>query len=107
MSLIEQIITISIASITTMLTRFLPFVIFSNKKHTSGFIQLLGTFLPPAILGMLVVYCFKDALMAFNANTVISLVAGLVTVLIHLWKRNMLLSIFGGTACYMLLLQLI
>ena len=60
MTLTEQIITIALCAVATMLTRFLPFWVFSSKKPTPKFIQYLGKALPAAIFGMLVVYCLKD-----------------------------------------------
>ncbi|GAP00357.1 branched-chain amino acid transporter permease [Fructobacillus ficulneus] len=103
MTLTEQIITIAMAVIGTMATRFLPFLVFSNSERTPVFIKRLGDFLPPAILGILVVYCYKDVLFTASSTALFSLVAGLVTLAVHLWRRNMFLSIFVGTACYVLL----
>ena len=106
MSLVDRLITIAIAALATMMTRFIPFFIFSKSDKTPIFVKKLGDFLPPAILGILVVYCYKDVLFTFNNTTLISIAAGIVTLVIHLWKKNMFLSIFAGTFCYMLLCNL-
>lgn len=105
MSTTEQIISIGIATLTTMLTRFLPFLIFSDEAKTPDFIKKIGTFLPPAILGMLVVYCFKDSITSLTQESLFGLIAGLLTAGCHVWKRNMLLSIMVGTVSYMLLIN--
>lgn len=107
MSLTQRIITIAVIVLGTMLTRFLPFLVFPPGKETPKFVHYLGKVLPPAVFGMLVVYCLKNVSL-FSANhampEIISI--ALVTVL-HLWKRQMLISIAGGTICYMLLVQFV
>lgn len=105
MTLTQQIITIALCVAGTVLTRFLPFVIFSSKKPTPAFIQYLGKALPAAIFGMLVVYCLKNVNVLGGSHGLPELIGILVTVGLHLWKRQMLLSIAGGTVCYMVLLQ--
>lgn len=107
MTLTQQIITIAICALGTMATRFLPFLLFSDKRPTPRYIQYLGKALPAAIFGMLVVYCLKNVDLLSGSHGVPELIAILVTAGLHLWKRNMLLSIAGGTVCYMLLVQLI
>ena len=102
----EQVLTIALCVLGTMSTRFLPFLIFSGKRETPAFIQYLGRALPSATFGMLVVYCLRnvDVAATFALPEIIALTA---TVLLHLWKRQMLLSIAGGTVAYMLLVQLV
>lgn len=107
MKLTQQIITIAICALGTMATRFLPFLLFSDKRPTPRYIQYLGKALPAAIFGMLVVYCLKNVDLLSGGHGIPELIAILVTAGLHLWKRNMLLSIAGGTVCYMLLVQLI
>lgn len=107
MTLTQQIITIAICALGTMATRFLPFLIFSDKRPTPRYIQYLGKALPAAIFGMLVVYCLKDVNVLSGSHGIPELIAILVTAGLHLWKRKMLLSIAGGTLCYMLLVQLV
>ena len=107
MSLTEQIITIAICVLGTMTTRFLPFLVFSYKRPTPKYIQYLGKALPAAIFGMLVVYCLKNVSILSGSHGIPELIAIVTTAVLHLWRRQMLLSIAGGTVCYMLLVQLI
>lgn len=106
MTLYQQIITIALCVLATTLMRFLPFIIFSENRKTPAFIQYLGKLLPSAIFGMLVVYCLRNVDVLRGSHGIPEAVAILVTVLLHLRKRQMLLSIAGGTATYMLLLHL-
>ena len=101
----QQLATIALCILATTGTRFLPFLIFSGRK-TPDFVQYLGRALPSAIFAMLVVYCLRnvDITASFALPEAIALAA---TLLLHLWKRQMMLSIAGGTAVYMLLVQLV
>lgn len=107
MTLTQQIITIALCSLGTMLTRFLPFIVFRSDKPTPKYIQYIGNALPPAIFGMLVIYCLKDVSVFGGSHGIPEAIAIIVVVALHLWKKNMLLSIAGGTVCYMLLVQLV
>lgn len=107
MSLTEQIITIAVIVLGTMLTRFLPFFIFPAGKPTPKYIQYLGKVLPAAVFGLLVVYCLKNVSIFTGSHGLPELIAIAVVVVLHLWKRQMLLSIAGGTVCYMLLVQMV
>lgn len=101
------IITITAVVAATMLTRFLPFIIFPAGKPTPKYIVYLGRVLPPAIFGMLVIYCLKDVTILSGSHGIPELISIATVVGLHLWKRQMLLSIFVGTVCYMLLVQLV
>lgn len=107
MTLPQQVITILLCALGTMLTRFLPFLVFSPKRPTPKYIQYLGKALPGAIFAMLVVYCLRNVNVLQFSYGLPELIAIAVTVGLHLWKRQMLVSIAGGTVCYMLLVQLI
>ena len=107
MSLYEQIIIIAIASISTMATRFLPFLIFKSGKPTPKLLVYIGKVLPPAVFGMLVVYCLKNIDFAIAPYGVSELIGVLSVVILHLSFRKMLLSIAGGTVIYVLLVNLI
>ena len=107
MTLSQQIIIIGICVAGTMLTRFLPFMIFSEERPTPEYIQYLGKALPAAIFGMLVVYCLKDVKFLSESHGIPEMISIAVTVLFLLWKRQMLLSIAAGTVCYMILIQFI
>lgn len=105
MTLTQQLITIGMVIFGTMLTRFLPFLIFPAGKETPKYIQYLGKVLPPAIFGMLVIYCLKNVNVMAGSHGIPELIAILVVIILHRWKRQMLLSIASGTICYMLLVQ--
>lgn len=107
MTLTQQIITIGMVVLGTMLTRFLPFLVFSSKKPTPDYIQYLGRALPSAIFGMLVVYCLKNVEILEGSHGLPELISIALVTVLHLWKRQMLLSIAGGTICYMLLVQFV
>ena len=107
MTVTQQLITIAVVAIGTMLTRFLPFIIFPEGKPTPKYIQYVGKALPPAVFGLLVVYCLKNVTLLTGSHGLPEFIAIAVVVLLHLWKRQMLLSIAAGTVCYMLLVQLV
>ena len=95
------------ATLVTMATRFLPFLIFRGDKKTPDSIVYLGKVLPYAIMGMLVVYCLKDVSFLSAPYGIPELLGCAVVAALHLWKRNTLLSIGVGTVFYMLLVQLV
>lgn len=107
MTITQQILTIAICALGTMATRFLPFLIFREGRPTPALITYLGKALPAAIFGMLVVYSLKDVSLLSGSHGLPQAIAIIVTVALHLWKRQMLVSIAGGTVCYMLLIQLV
>lgn len=107
MTVTQKIITVAICAFGTMATRFLPFLVFSSEKPTPKYIQYLGKALPAAIFGMLIVYCLKNVSIFTGDHGLPELIAIIAVVLLHLWKRQMLLSIAGGTVCYMLLVQFV
>lgn len=98
---------VAVMALVTAGLRFLPFLIFGEKRPTPRLITYLGKVLPYAIMGMLVVYCLKSASPLEYPYALPELIGCACVVLLHLWKRNTLLSIGGGTVCYMLLLQLV
>ncbi len=98
---------IVVAVLVTAATRFIPFLIFRKKESTPPIITHLGQVLPCAIIGMLVVYCLKDIQFLHAPFGAPELIACGVVALLHIWKRNSLLSIGVGTVCYMLLVQLV
>ena len=103
----HDILLIAVAAVVTAATRFLPFLIFRKKDSTPAIVTYLGQVLPCAIMGMLVVYCMKDVPFfsaPFGAPEIIGCV---IVALLHIWKRNSLLSIGVGTVSYMLMVQLI
>ena len=101
------LISIGIIAAVTALTRFLPFVIFSGKRKTPEYILWLGRVLPYAIMGMLVVYCLKSVSLTAAPFGRPELVGCAAVVILHICKRNSIISIAGGTAIYMLIVNLI
>lgn len=107
MTFIQRIITISMIVLGTIITRFLPFILFPPSKETPKFIKYLGTVLPPAVLGMLVVYSLKDISILTGSYGIPELISIVFIISIHIWKRKMLISIAGGTILYMFLIQVV
>jgi len=103
MTTTQQILTVFMVMLGTMLTRFLPFMIFPEGKRPPAYITYLGTVLPNAVIGLLVVYCLKDSLGGHYG--IPEAMAILLIIFLHRWKRNTLLSIGGGTIFYMVLVQ--
>ena len=107
MTLTQQLLTVAVVALGTMATRFLPFLVFPAGKETPKFIQYLGKALPGAVFGLLLVYCLKHVNFLTGSHGLPEIIAIAAVVGLHLWKRQMLLSVAGGTICYMLLVQLV
>ena len=103
----HDILLIAVAAVVTAATRFIPFLIFRKKDSTPAIVTYLGQVLPCAIMGMLVVYCMKDVPFLQAPYGAPEIIGCLIVALLHVWKRNSLLSIGVGTVCYMLMVQLI
>ena len=98
-------ILIMIMSAGTILIRFLPFLAF--RKHTPQYVSYLGRVLPPAIIGMLVIYCLKDITPAVHPFGIPELIAAACTAGLQAWRRNSLVSILAGTVIYMVLIRVL
>ena len=98
---------IAVIALVTAALRFLPFLIFGENRKTPPLISYLGQVLPYAIMGMLVVYCLKGVSLTAAPFGIPEILGCAVVTLLHIWKRNTLLSIGAGTVCYMLLVQFI
>ncbi len=94
-------------AVVTALLRFLPFFIWNGKRKTPAYILFLGKYLPYSIMGMLVVYCLKGVQLTSYPHGLPEFIAVLTVALLHIWKKNTLLSIIGGTALYMFLIQVV
>lgn len=103
----QALAAIAVMAGVTFLTRILPFLLFDRGDHPPRLILYLGRVLPPAIIAMLIVYCLKG--ISFSAPVLWAppLIAGLTAVLLHIWKGNDLISIFGSTVLYMFLVQIV
>ena len=104
---LHSALIVAVVALVTIALRFLPFIIFSGNKTTPPFVAYLGRVLPYAIMGMLAVYCLRNIQLFSAPHGAPEFIACAAVVLLHLWKRNTLISIVGGTACYMLLVQLV
>ncbi len=103
----HAILVIAVTSVVTAVLRFIPFLIFGGKRETPAYISYLGRLLPYAVMAMLVVYCLRNISFAAAPFGVPELMSCAVVALLHVWKRSSILSILGGTVCYMLLVQLV
>lgn len=106
MNKMYAVLTVAVVTMVTALLRFLPFMVFKNRK-TPKIVSYLGSMLPYAVMGMLVVYCLKGVTLFSFPYGLPELIACLLVVFMHIWKRNTLLSILVGTVSYMVMIQLI
>ncbi len=108
MTAVQMGLTIAVCTLATMITRFLPFAVFSSKdKQPPEVVRYLGRVLPAAIFGMLIIYCLKSVTLFAGSRGIPEAIALLATIALHKWKHQTLLSIAGGTLCYVLLVQLV
>lgn len=103
----QIVITIGLAVIGTVLTRCISFILFPNPQKIPDFVRYLGKVLPFAVMGLLVVFSYKDVSFADPKGFIVKMIASAIVIGSHIFKRNMLLSIAGGTISYIILLQLI
>ena len=97
--------TIGVAVFAVQLCRWIPFWIFPPNRPIPEYIRYLGKVLPAALFGMLVIYCYKNIDIFSSHRGIPDFIAGIVTFALHLWKKNMFLSILVGIGLYMLLVQ--
>ena len=115
MSISQQVIMVAAGVAATMLTRFLPFLVFRPGKLTPRYILYLGKVLPPSVFALLVVYCLRNISFAgtagsplpLPADTIAQISGVIITIAVHAWRRNMMWSIAAGTAGYMILLRIL
>ncbi len=118
MNITQQIIMVVAGVVATMLTRFIPFIAFRPDKPTPKYITYLGKVLPASVFALLVVYCLRTSVeiggsggiahlhFLFSPDAVSQFIAVAFTILVHVWKKNLMLSIAAGTICYMILIRL-
>lgn len=102
-----SLLIILVVGITTFATRVIPFLIFPKGKEIPKTVQYLGKVLTPAVIGMLVVYCLKNTQVIAAPYGIPELVSVITVAVLHVWKRNNLLSIGVGTVLYMVLIQVV
>ncbi len=101
----RSLLIIFAVSITTFATRAIPFLLFPKGKEIPPLVQYIGKVLPPAVIGMLIIYCFQSVSFFGYPFGAPELIAAAVVIILHVWKRNNLLSIGAGTILYMFLIQ--
>ena len=102
---IHSLIIVAMVALATQITRWTPFLLFSGERKLPRVVEDLGKLLPPAMMGLLVVYSLRSTDLLGGSHGIPEAVA--VTAGLHLWRRNTLLSILAGTVCYMLLVQMV
>ena len=107
MTMPQMLITISVVAAGTVFTRFISFIIFPASRETPPYITYLGKVLPSAVMGMLVIYCYKGLDFSAAVNWLPAILSGSTVAILQLWKKNMFLSICIGTALYMVLIRII
>ncbi len=107
MTELHAVLLVAVTSAVTILLRFLPFAVFSGNRKTPAYVTYLGKVLPYAIMWMLVVFCLKGVSLTAAPYGIPEAIACVLVVLLHVWKRNTLVSILGGTVCYMVLVQMV
>ena len=106
MNAAQILITIAVVAIGTIITRSVSFIIFPASKNTPPYITYLGKVLPAAVMGMLVIYCYKTLDFTSANHGIPEILAGLVVAGLQFWKKNMLISICVGTALYLVLIRI-
>lgn len=103
----RELIIILVIAFCTFLTRVFPFALFGRHQEPPALISYLGKLLPAAVIAILVVYCLKSVTFSQASQFAPQFLSVGLVVLLHVWKRNNLLSIAGGTLCYMVLVQVV
>jgi len=103
----QSILIILVIAVITFGLRAVPFILFSRTGKTPKVITYLGNSLPPAVMGMLIVYCLRNVSVLDAPFGIPELIAVATVAVLHLWRRNNLLSILGGTVFYMALIQFV
>ena len=107
LNFIQSLIIVCMVALATQITRWTPFLVFSGGRKLPKVVEDLGRLLPPAMMGLLVVYSLRNTDPFTGRHRLPEAIAVAVTAGLHLWKRSTLLSILVGTAVYMLLVQLV
>ena len=103
--MMHDILIVGVVALCTFITRLTPFIFFGTHKEISPTIKYLGTYLPNAVMAILIIYCLKTVNLTLPFTYIPQFISIAIVVLLHVWKRNTLLSISGGTFCYMVLIQ--
>lgn len=101
----QSLLIMLVVSLTIFSTRAIPFLIFHNDEKIPDAVRYLGRVLPPAVIGMLMIYCLKGISILDSPFGIPELLSVVVVAVLHIWKRNNLISIGVGTVLYMFLIQ--
>lgn len=96
---------VAVVALCTLATRLFPFLLFGRKGAPSPRLKFLGKALPPAVIAILVIYCIKNVNFLLPSSVIPQVISITLVIVLHVWKRNNLLSIGLGTICYMFLIQ--
>ena len=107
LNFIQSLIIVAMVALATQITRWTPFLLFSGERKLPRVVEDLGKLLPPAMMGLLVVYSLRSTDLLGGSHGIPEAIALLVTVGLHKWKHETLLSVAGGTLCYVLLVQMV
>ena len=107
MTKLEMLLTVLAVALGTQITRWLPFLLFPENRQPPAVVRQLGQLLPPAVMGLLVVYCLKSTPVLESPHGLPEMISVALIIALHKWKHNTLLSIVSGTVVYMLLIQLV
>ena len=107
LNFIQSLVIVCMVALATQITRWTPFLVFSGGRKLPKMVEDLGRLLPPAMMGLLVVYSLRNTDLLTGSHGLPEAIAVAVTAGLHLWRRSTLLSILAGTAVYMLLVQLV
>lgn len=105
--MLHDVLIVGVMAAMTFLTRLFPFLFFGGKKTPPRIVKYLGEFLPPAVMAILILYCLKEVRFDTLSGFLPAFLSSAAVVLLHLWRRNILLSIGAGTVLYMVLIRII
>ncbi len=104
---LQSLMIIIVIAVVTLFTRAIPFLIFSGQGETPKYVVYIGKVLPAAVIGMLIIYCVKNVSVLKLPYGIPEVVSIITVASLHIWKRNNLISILGGTVTYMFLIQFV
>ncbi len=108
MTITQQIIMVAAGVVATMLTRFIPFIVFQPGKPTPKYILYLGKVLPASVFALLVVYCLRHiSFTPIKEDTIAQLIGVAFTIAVHAWRKSIMWSLAAGTICYMILIRIL
>lgn len=103
----EMLFLVFLMALSVQITRWLPFLIFRNHEKIPSMMSYLGKMLPAAVMGLLCVYCFKDYNYSSFTSLSPAILASAIVIIIHIWKKNTVMSIALGTIAYMIFIRVI